>query len=45
MTKKARIINQLNVLSGTEKETVIAFFNKHPVYENFEYKGSTRRNK
>jgi len=34
MTKKARIINQLDSLSVSEKEAVIAFFNEHPVYEN-----------
>ena len=34
MTKKARIINQLDSLSASEKEAVIAFFNEHPVYEN-----------
>ena len=34
MTKKARIINRLNTLSATEKETAIAFFSKHHNYEN-----------
>ena len=34
MTKKAALINRLNSLSETEKENIITFFNKHPVYEN-----------
>ena len=34
MTKKAKIINRLNTLSATEKETAIAFFSKHHNYEN-----------
>jgi len=34
MTKKARFINKLNVLSSAEKENLIAFFTKNPVFEN-----------
>jgi hypothetical protein len=34
MTKKAKIINQLDTLSATQKETTIAFFSKYPVFEN-----------
>jgi len=34
MTRKARIINQLDSLSETEKSSVIEFFSKYPVYEN-----------
>ena len=34
MTKKARFIERASTLSDAEKEKAIAFFNKHPVYEN-----------
>jgi len=34
MTKKAALINRLNFLSAEEKDNVISFFNKYPVYEN-----------
>ena len=34
MTKKSRFIEKLTSLSDAEKEKVITFFNKYPVYEN-----------
>ena len=34
MTKKIGLINRLSSLSAAEKETVSAFFDKNPVYEN-----------
>ena len=34
MTKKSRFIEKLTSLTDAEKENVITFFNKYPVYEN-----------
>ena len=34
MTKKTKIIRQLDSLSTVEKEAAIAFFSEHPVYES-----------
>jgi len=34
MTKKTRLINKLDSLTAAEKETIINFFTKYPVYEN-----------